>query len=440
MEYRYSFSEDDTSGYFIPWTTREHASAEVSLSEDDLGAHAGFVFSSSFEQRFITMARPHEAYTWRHYGHSIVKGSLDLASETQTLILSAPVYVANDAAMIQTSPGQAIPRWSLEKYVEIHADQTGGYWAGMLNNSASNIRVEGPQEGGLFRGTWGEQEQGMVVWEMKNGAETIIQDTLVFRPSLLPGEQSFSMVQAVSPGPYTLTFTETATLLHKDPFRRKVELGFVTNRADPNPPRINRLYTAKDEYGEEHLVVDIVDVCAWCVDAEARRQVEEVRVFTYRDTYAGWIEEAVIDQQGIMSVKLTEGGMLENETLQIYAEDTYGNWMRYTVGIHEGDAAPIPVHNERLFSSVSDAVTQVGVVFPNPVRDEASLEYRLYQDTPVVIEVYDALGRQLTQKRQRPGVGTHRHVLSLSRYAAGLYFVKVHAEDISYVQHILKVN
>lgn len=66
--------------------------------------------------------------------------------------------------------------------------------------------------------------------------------------------------------------------------------------------------------------------------------------------------------------------------------------------------------------------------YPDPTSGVAQLVYTLDQAQPVVLYVYDLLGRRVAQSSLGfQAAGTHRFSLDLSEVAAGMYFLRLHA-------------
>ncbi|MEM1117922.1 MAG: SMP-30/gluconolactonase/LRE family protein [Bacteroidota bacterium] len=68
--------------------------------------------------------------------------------------------------------------------------------------------------------------------------------------------------------------------------------------------------------------------------------------------------------------------------------------------------------------------------FPNPVRDRATLTYRLPAPAQVLLSVYDSLGREVDRLGEGPRTaGTHAEAWATDGLAPGVYTVRLQADD-----------
>ena len=68
-------------------------------------------------------------------------------------------------------------------------------------------------------------------------------------------------------------------------------------------------------------------------------------------------------------------------------------------------------------------------IYPNPAKDDATVELTLNNDATVSVEVYDAVGRLMITNTQDLNAGTSRIALSTAQLASGLYHVKITAGE-----------
>jgi hypothetical protein len=66
-------------------------------------------------------------------------------------------------------------------------------------------------------------------------------------------------------------------------------------------------------------------------------------------------------------------------------------------------------------------------VYPNPVSQQASLEYTLDSPSEVIIKVIDINGKLMLSKSISQSIGTHQYKLDCSAYPRGMYIVSVQA-------------
>jgi hypothetical protein len=79
--------------------------------------------------------------------------------------------------------------------------------------------------------------------------------------------------------------------------------------------------------------------------------------------------------------------------------------------------------------------------YPNPVRQQGTLEYALPEAREVTLEVYDMLGRQVaTLEQGRKKAGRHTARLETSRLSSGVYFGRLEAGGETRTQKITVVH
>jgi hypothetical protein len=102
------------------------------------------------------------------------------------------------------------------------------------------------------------------------------------------------------------------------------------------------------------------------------------------------------------------------------------------------------VVNRSTVSTEADAVPQAArliSVYPNPIRESATVAYELAEAGSVTVTLYDGLGRavQLVEQGSRPaGASTVR--FDARDLAAGTYFVEVRAADVRQSRPVVVVR
>ncbi len=80
-------------------------------------------------------------------------------------------------------------------------------------------------------------------------------------------------------------------------------------------------------------------------------------------------------------------------------------------------------------------------VFPNPISSTATIEYWLTQDAQVSIEMFDLLGSKIIDPMLiTESEGLHSHFVNVSNVSNGIYFLKLNANDESYIKKIFIIN
>ena len=83
--------------------------------------------------------------------------------------------------------------------------------------------------------------------------------------------------------------------------------------------------------------------------------------------------------------------------------------------------------------------TQVIYVYPNPVLDEAKLNFELNQNSGVKASVYDLNGRLIdVVSNQNRNAGSHTISFSVSNFHVGTYFVVLETESSKKVVKFIK--
>ena len=64
-------------------------------------------------------------------------------------------------------------------------------------------------------------------------------------------------------------------------------------------------------------------------------------------------------------------------------------------------------------------------MFPNPAKDELTIEVAMENDNDVQVSIMDAAGRITVQENHFMGKGNNQAKLNLNSLANGIYFVQV---------------
>jgi len=111
-------------------------------------------------------------------------------------------------------------------------------------------------------------------------------------------------------------------------------------------------------------------------------------------------------------------GDINDEILSFQGSALYIYDLDFATGI--GDNARLP---QRAFLRTN---------YPNPFNSSTTIEYGLPEAEHVRIEIYDLLGRKVeTLVNEEMQAGRHQVVWEADRYASGLYFYRIEAEDYS---------
>jgi expansin len=77
-------------------------------------------------------------------------------------------------------------------------------------------------------------------------------------------------------------------------------------------------------------------------------------------------------------------------------------------------------------------------LFPNPVKDELSLNYSLIENAQVAISIYDIFGKQVIgEVKEKQFVGKIERTINVEKLQNGIYFAKINVNDAQYVQKIV---
>lgn len=77
--------------------------------------------------------------------------------------------------------------------------------------------------------------------------------------------------------------------------------------------------------------------------------------------------------------------------------------------------------------------------YPNPVKENLTIEYYLSEDASVQISLFDMSGRLLQQEKyDTQASGVHEEILPMDTYPRGTYILRLIVSDITYVEKIIK--
>lgn len=432
--------------YYVPWSEGPGVPTKMSVPDSLLSVHPGFVLRPPFTKTFVTGPRPHPSYTWSHFGYAIVTAMSSEASFLEgretALVRWGPARIEGRKVVygsVGTGDGVTMEVVDIPEK-PLHA--LGGalaVWTGQLDNSATRVRMLGPEGGGWFRNEGALSLPRRVSWSLSKEDREIWADSLSSRPLVFPSAERASETYTVEPGRYTLVVRDLGRGAEPRRERARVELEFKTDRADPDPPRIRSIHHKTVAGGARVLVLDVTDVCNWCDVEQARRQVRRVGLYTRTAGAEEWVKQDVKHDGEVYSASLGAQPLDAYAGFRVAAEDVYGNRLTYTRNVQPGPG-------EATFMSLAEqeevarSSPEINAVYPNPVTDTATLEFVSTSSAPVQIFLYDLLGRRVFEHEEYPTAGVHKVPLDVSRLAGGVYVLHVRAGDRSSLQRIVKVR
>ena len=440
--YEYTLPSGIDQAYFVPWNTRDAEFTSIRHNELTSLKHPGYVLVPPFTKDFYS-SRSVEAVS-RGYGHSIVfpgSGRSKKLRDQHTLLRSAPVIFNGNEPVLRVNNKVRPLQQAEEGGFMLRPGGGNGYWAGTLDNSATRLRIQGPQGGGLFRGAWGEAFQSHGEWILlKDG---VIQDyeTVEYNPKVVQeDDEQFLVERIVDPGAYTVIIRNDAFLANIGEQGHAVELNFQTDRADPDPPRINALYGSLSRDGEEALAVDVTDVCNWCSIEEAREQLKSVELWVKRSISDDWVEKPLMQEDSLYIAVFSGASSEGYHALRLRAEDEFGNSMDY----YTIDESTYSVSDPRAVGLDEQGVIpsdlSIASLYPNPSPGPVRFSYTLPDPADVQIFVYDMLGRNVMQIDRHQAAGMHEHLLDFNPFANGLYTIQLRVGEFSEARQVLKIQ
>ncbi len=153
------------------------------------------------------------------------------------------------------------------------------------------------------------------------------------------------------------------------------------------------------------------------------------------DSYHNWIvpEGAVIQSgQGTASISVNWGSVPGIISVNSYNECGESNQRREAqVSIKRGFAE---INEQAISNSLAGAF-----VFPNPVKNNASIKFTAVKQTNSVIELQDMNGRKLLQKEITTKLGSNTISLDVSTYPSGTYLVTIKNSETNIILKLAKL-
>ena len=443
FQYRYSIPEGVTEAFFVPWNTKPFTGPQLKSLDLSGFSHPGYLLAPPYEKNFYTSFIPRREEMTMEFGHSIVipiPGAGPRLRDQQTLLRSAPMVVRRDQAMLNVEKGGRPLQEADGGNYELPLGNRGGYWDGELDNSTTRVRIKGPQSGGLFRGKWDEAFKSSGEWVLLKDGTIIDYEAVHYQPNVLPEDDPIAVERIVEPGAYTLIVRNETFLADTGQKGHSVELSFRTDRADPDPPRINRLYGSLSQNGEEELIIDLIDVCNWCTRDAAREHLGEVQLFLKRTVHDDWIEQPLILQDTLLIASFNGAYSGDYFALRVWAEDEFGNSMDYYSVDESGHTISDPRSVGLEDQSSHPADLSVSALYPNPSPGPVRFSYFLPDPADIQIFVYDMVGRRVMQIEEHQAAGMHEHLLDFNPFASGLYTIQLRVGEYSMVRQVLKIQ
>jgi hypothetical protein len=99
-------------------------------------------------------------------------------------------------------------------------------------------------------------------------------------------------------------------------------------------------------------------------------------------------------------------------------------------------------------TSYSDPITvrrtpervQIEAAYPNPVREQATVQYALPERQEVTVRLYDALGRQVQTVVHDRQKGRREQTIDVSGLSSGVYFLRLRTAGTTHTQKITVVR
>ena len=329
--YRNMIATNEQRVLFLPWTTVQTGSTQRASISALFDATAGspFWMSAPFEKDVYTMPAPSADYRWQ--GHFFTLHTADFSlprlatnSRSITLFESGATEFVNGTLNLG---GATVSTEELDNALT--------RWAGRLDVSASQIRIQEDAQGGFFVDAFGGLIPNTHTYALYRGDDEVLTDSIFGTPRL-PVLRKLGADQIdVTPGTYRLEVSNQSMQFGLS----TAELTFDTNRSDANPPQISRLFVADagspvfslEKNRSYELIADIVDVCAWCSADEAAGRIEQVEAWIRLAGNADWTPVTMIESTDGYRAVLEGFEVSGKYALKISATDVSGNRMLYTV-------------------------------------------------------------------------------------------------------------
>ncbi|MFO8029096.1 MAG: T9SS type A sorting domain-containing protein, partial [Cyclonatronaceae bacterium] len=101
----------------------------------------------------------------------------------------------------------------------------------------------------------------------------------------------------------------------------------------------------------------------------------------------------------------------------------------------------LPVNTDRELLGTIPLTTRLHANYPNPFNPSTTLSFDLHEAGEVRLGVYDALGRRIaTLTDTRLDAGTHERSWDASRYASGMYIIRLQTPHTTQTRQIMLVK
>lgn len=80
------------------------------------------------------------------------------------------------------------------------------------------------------------------------------------------------------------------------------------------------------------------------------------------------------------------------------------------------------------------------LIYPNPVKDEVSINFAGLQEGKYLLELHDALGKLIYKGNADVSASSVHYSIKMSEVAAGAYFLNVSAKDFAKTVRVNKIN
>jgi hypothetical protein len=134
------------------------------------------------------------------------------------------------------------------------------------------------------------------------------------------------------------------------------------------------------------------------------------------------------------SFKPTNAGQWKADTISLNSVAGNDNvWIRFRATSDYGDNAFIDQINiETLTTGINNIESvEMASVYPNPANDRTAIELGLTANTPVGIDLYNALGQHVSTVLNNTNLsqGLHKFEVSTSDLSAGIYTLEIKSDD-----------
>ncbi len=150
-------------------------------------------------------------------------------------------------------------------------------------------------------------------------------------------------------------------------------------------------------------------------------------------------------QIGIVATRATSSRLMLDTVLLSFTTNGGITWQPVTVPIANGNRLVFHWRNDHqvLLYGIEGWIVQLDIaersvkpieakrpiqlhVYPNPTRGDCRIEYTMTQAGPVLLELWDAGGKSVSQLlSEKEAQGAHSHAFSFSGYGPGTYFLRL---------------